>query len=154
VAAGDVRVDLAADARHRGQGEAVTVALGEALDDDPVRQVEGAFEEVYTRLYGHRPPGVEAEVTTWRVRVMGPEPELDVAARGGPATDARKGRRPVWFAEADGFVETDVVDRYQLVPGAELRGPAVIEERESTMVVGPGGRARVDRFGNLEVEVG
>jgi N-methylhydantoinase A/oxoprolinase/acetone carboxylase beta subunit len=154
VAAGDVRVDLAADVRHRGQGEAVTVALGEGLGDDPVGQVEAAFEGAYTRLYGHRPPGVEAEVTTWRVRVMGPDPELDVAARGGPAADAGKGRRPVWFAEADGFVDTDVIDRYRLTPGTELRGPAVVEERESTMVVGPGGRARVDRFGNLEVEVG
>jgi len=154
VAAGDIRVDLAADVRHRGQGEAVTVALGEALGDDPVRQVEAAFEAAYTRLYGRRPPGVEAEVTTWRVRVMGPEPELDVAARTGPAGDTRKGRRPVWFAEAGGFVETDVVDRYRLRPGTELRGPTVVEERESTMVVGPSGRARVDRLGNLEVEVG
>jgi N-methylhydantoinase A/oxoprolinase/acetone carboxylase beta subunit len=132
----------------------VTVALGEGLGDDPVGQVEAAFEGAYTRLYGHRPPGVEAEVTTWRVRVMGPDPELDVAARSGPAADAGKGRRPVWFAEADGFVDTDVIDRYRLTPGTELRGPAVVEERESTMVVGPGGRARVDRFGNLEVEVG
>jgi N-methylhydantoinase A len=155
VAGGDVRVDLAADVRHRGQGEAVTVALGEALDHDPVRQVEAAFQAAYTRLYGHRPPGVGAEVTTWRVRVMGPEPELDVAARGEPGGgDARKGRRPVWFAEADRFVETDVVDRYRLRPGAELRGPAVVEERESTTVVGPGGRARVDELGNLEVQVG
>jgi N-methylhydantoinase A/oxoprolinase/acetone carboxylase beta subunit len=155
VAGGDVRVDLAADVRHRGQGEAVTVALGGALDHDPVRQVEAAFQAAYTRLYGHRPPGVGAEVTTWRVRVMGPEPELDVAARGGPGGgDARKGRRPVWFAEADRFVETDVVDRYRLRPGAELRGPAVVEERESTTVVGPGGRARVDELGNLEVQVG
>ena len=46
------------------------------------------------------------------------------------------------------------VDRYRLAPGAELHGPTVVEERESTMVIGPGGRARVDRFGNLEVEVG
>ncbi|HEX8863885.1 MAG TPA: hydantoinase/oxoprolinase family protein [Actinomycetes bacterium] len=148
-----VRVDLAADVRHRGQGEAITVELGGELDDDPAAQIEAAFAAAYTDLYGHRPPGVEAEVMTWRVRVMGPEPELDVTVGGRQPGDARKGRRRAWFAEADGFVETDVLDRYRLAAGAEFDGPAVVEERESTMVIGPGAHARVDRLGNLEVEV-
>jgi N-methylhydantoinase A/oxoprolinase/acetone carboxylase beta subunit len=154
VAAANVRVAVAADVRHRGQGEAITVELGGGLERDPASQVEAAFEAAYSRLYGRRPPGVEAEVTTWRVRVTGPDPELDVAVRGGPARDPRKGRRPVWFAEADGFVDTEVLDRYRLRPGAVLHGPAVVEERESTMVIGPGASARVDGLGNLEVTIG
>jgi N-methylhydantoinase A len=148
-----VRVDLAADVRHRGQGEAITVELGGELSKDPAAQIEAAFAAAYTDLYGHRPPGVEAEVMTWRVRVMGPEPELDVTVGDQRPGDVRKGRRRVWFAEADGFVETDVLDRYRLAPGTEFDGPAVVEERESTMVIGPGAHARVDRLGNLEVEV-
>jgi N-methylhydantoinase A len=153
VTAAEVRVDLAADVRHRGQGEAVTVELGGELSSDPAAQIDAAFAAAYTDLYGHRPPGVEAEVMTWRVRVMGPDPELDVTVRDRVPGEVRKGRRPVWFAEADGFVETDVLDRYRLEPGAEFDGPAIVEERESTMVIGPGGHVRVDRLGNLEVEV-
>ena len=49
-----------------------------------------------------------------------------------------------YFAEAGGFVETPVYDRYALRPGAGFAGPAIVEERESTAVVGPGGRCRVD----------
>jgi N-methylhydantoinase A len=153
VPAGEARVDVAADVRHRGQGEAITVELGGELDSDPAVQIEAAFSAAYTDLYGHRPPGVESEVMTWRVRVMGPEPELDVTVRERVPGEVRKGRRRVWFAEADGFVEADVLDRYRLGPGTEFDGPAVVEERESTMIIGPGAHARVDRFGNLEVEV-
>ncbi len=153
VAPDEVRVELAADVRHRGQGEAVTVELGEALGRDPARQVEEAFDAAYVGLYGRRPPGVEPEVMTWRVRLLGPTPRILVRARAA-AGPARKGRRPAWFAEAGGFVETTAYDRYRLGPGDSFRGPAVVEERESTMVVGPGARATVDRVGNLVVEVG
>jgi N-methylhydantoinase A len=148
-----VRVSIAADVRYLGQGETVTVELGSELGPDPVPQVQDAFDESYRRLYSRRPPGVESEVMTWRVRVTGPTPKLDVRLRAGTAGAARKGSRRVWFAEADGFVEANVFDRYLLVAGADLRGPAVVEERESTVVIGPGGRARVDPFGSLEVEV-
>jgi N-methylhydantoinase A/oxoprolinase/acetone carboxylase beta subunit len=147
----EVRVAIAADLRHRGQGESVTVELGSALANDPARQVEEAFEQAYVRLYGRRPPGVEAEVTTWRVRVLGPDPRVDVAAATGRGASLERSRS-AWFQET-GFVEAAVHDRYALGPGREVMGPCVVEERESTVVIGPGGRGKVDRSGSLVVEV-
>jgi N-methylhydantoinase A len=154
----DVQVSLAADLRHVGQGDPVTVELGPALGDDPARQVQEGFDQAYVRLYGRRPPGVEVEAMTWRVRVTGPAPTVDVTmipGRSAGARDrgARKGSRPVWFAEADGFVEATVFDRSALPPGTRIEGPAVLEERASTVVLGPGGRGRVDDAGSLEVRV-
>jgi N-methylhydantoinase A len=64
-----------------------------------------------------------------------------------------KGHRPAFFPESDGYVETPVYDRYLLRPGMSLVGPAIIEERESTLVVGPGGVATVDEFLNVLVEM-
>lgn len=150
----DVRIDLAADVRHLGQGEAVTVELGPSLSRQPGQQVEQAFEKAYVRLYGRRPPGVESEVMTWRVRVMGPVPHLDVKAKPSPASDAgrRKASRRAWFAES-GHTTVDVFDRYSFSPGTVITGPAIVEERESTMVIGPGGRGKVDRYGSLVVDV-
>jgi N-methylhydantoinase A len=146
-----VRITVAADVRHRGQGDAVTVELGPALGRSPARQVEEAFEQTYVRLYGRRPPGVEAEVMTWRVRVLGPDPQVEVLARGG-STRPPRGRRRAWFQET-GFVDAAVHDRYALTPGARVDGPCVIEERESTVVIGPGGRGTVDGSGVLVVEI-
>ena len=50
---------------------------------------------------------------------------------------------------------TDVVvyDRYRLGPGATFTGPAIVEERESTTVIGPGAAVSVDNEGNLTVEI-
>jgi N-methylhydantoinase A/oxoprolinase/acetone carboxylase beta subunit len=147
-----VRVSIAADVRHRGQGDSVTVELGGALGRSPARHVDQAFHRSYAALYGRRPPGVEAEVMTWRVRTVGPQPKLDVRLGVGSGGDPTKGRRQVWFPEG-GFTEARVLDRYRLRPGATIRGPAVVEERESTVVVGPRGRGRVEPTGALVVEV-
>jgi N-methylhydantoinase A len=49
-------------------------------------------------------------------------------------------------------VQTPVYDRYALAPGARLIGPAIVEERESTMVVGPGAMVTVDAYRTLIAE--
>jgi N-methylhydantoinase A len=152
--AGDLTVELAADVRYRGQGEGVTVALGGELGGRPEALVRDAFEAAYVRLYGRQPPGVEPEVLTWRVRVAGPRPELAASTReAGPCGDARKGGRLIWSEERCGFVEAGVWDRYRLAAGDVVPGPAVVEERESSAVIGPGGRGVVDGHGNLVVEL-
>jgi N-methylhydantoinase A len=111
------------------------------------------FLAEYLRLFGSRPPDVEAEVLTWRVRVSGQSPRPEVTTLHTPSDTALKGTRKMWFAEAKGLVTGDVYDRYSLVPGEILKGPCVVEERESTVVVGPGGTITVGEMGNLEVEV-
>ena len=84
--------------------------------------------------------------------MRGPEPAIHLTAGGGGG-GALKPRRPVWSAEKDGFVEADVIDRYRLAPGDTVTGPAVVEERESSVVIGVGGRGALDRHGNLRVEL-
>jgi len=57
----------------------------------------------------------------------------------------------VYFPEWDEHRPTPVYDRYGLAPGATLDGPAIIEERESTTVIGPEARIEVDSARNLSV---
>ncbi len=147
-----VRVTLRVDVRYQGQGDTIPVDLGEVLGDDPARQIEGAFEATYVTLYGRKPPGVETEVMTWRARITGPAPTVDVRIRPGDVVTASTMFRDVWFAET-GFTQAQVLDRYSLRPSTKILGPAVVEERESTAVIGPGGAGYVDAFGNLVVEV-
>jgi len=91
------------------------------------------------------------------VIVRGPRPTLAVTALEPVAElsqDARKGVRPAYFGEARGFVETPVFDRYRLALGAAVQGPAIIEERESTIIVGPDACAVVDAFHSVIVQLG
>ena len=51
------------------------------------------------------------------------------------------------------MTDVAVYDRYRLGPGATFTGPAIVEERESTTIVGPGVMVSVDGEGNLTVEI-
>lgn len=144
-------VVIAADVRYQGQGDSLPVRLGAELRPDPEAHVSSRFEEDYLELYGSKPSDVEPEVLTWRLRISGPTPLPDIAAPSGDS-DSLRGSRMMWFPGA-GFTEGKVYDRYSLGPGFTIDGPAVVEERESTLVVGPSSRATVNERGNLELEI-
>jgi N-methylhydantoinase A len=61
--------------------------------------------------------------------------------------------RRVYFGPEHGYVECPVYDRYGLAAGAHGVGPALMEERETTVVVGPGAKWTVDAYHNLRVEI-
>ena len=145
--------------RYVGQGHEVEAAvpLG-ALSAESLPEISASFEAAYRALYHRLPQGVAIEALNWRVQVSGPEPRIAAtrratADRASAVSVAIKGTRTAYFAESDGFVETSVYDRYALAAGMTLAGPAIVEERESTAVIGPGGCARVDDGLALVVEV-
>jgi N-methylhydantoinase A len=158
VADEDIHFSYTVDMRHVGQGHEISVALpeGDPADAGFLDELLTRFHAAYARLYGRNVSGTEAEVITWRIRASGPKGEVAAdRMRSGKQTrsDARKGNRPVFFAEAGGYVDTPVYDHYALVPGVEVQGPAIVEQRESTVVVGPKGRAHLDAQYNLIMQI-
>ena len=144
-----------ADMRYVGQGHEVSVPLPDgALEKNHSAQITATFEEIYRGLYGRKGPDVPLEIVNWRVIASGPRPEmnLQLSRKLSGGAEARKGSRRAYFPEHGGYVETAVYDRYALSPGTTLDGPAIVEERESTLIVGAHGRARVDERLNVVVE--
>lgn len=140
------------DLRCQGQGYAVTVAIpdGDAISL-PALHVD--FADIYQGVYGHAPPDVPLEVVGLRARVLEPRTELHVAAEpNSEGADALKGTRPVCFDGTDGYRDTPVYDRYRLAPGKVMPGPAVIEERETTIIVGPDANFHRDAAANIVIE--
>jgi len=151
LSAEEVDVRRTADMRLYGQAHQISVPIpAGSLVEVAESAVADAFESAYRALYGRTAPGVAVEAISWRVTVSGPLPSLGLRPVVTTAADAIKGRREVYFPEA-GFVSTPVYDRYALAPGAAFDGPAVIEERESTAIVGPGGRVSVDERASLSI---
>jgi N-methylhydantoinase A len=155
VADEDVLVRRLGEMRYVGQGHEVGVKLPEGtLGPDDVGGISAGYREEYRRLYGREGPDVPLEAITWRVEVSAPRPEILQEERGGDPRaldEARKGKREIYLPEKDGFAAVPVYDRYRLDPGAAFDGPAVVEERESTVIVGPDSRAEVDGSRNLIV---
>jgi N-methylhydantoinase A len=153
ISSGDITQRCEADMRYVGQGYEIRVPLPPGpLGQHSAAPLLAAFEATYRQLYGRLGPPVPVELINWRVVASGPQPELRLRHTGAglPASaSARKGQRQAYFPEHGGYVATPVYDRYLLGPGTAFDGPAVVEERESTVIVGPGGRCRVDGQWNL-----
>jgi N-methylhydantoinase A len=147
----------AADIRYVGQGHEIQVPLpGGRLDSESVPGIVRSFEETYRRLYERLSESVPLEIINWRVISSGPAPQMRLRAAGveqEATSTARKGARRAYFPELGGYVETPVYDRYGLSPGTGFDGPAIVEERESTVIVGPDCRFRIDEQLNLVVEL-
>jgi N-methylhydantoinase A/oxoprolinase/acetone carboxylase beta subunit len=151
----EIRYQRSADMRYVGQYRELTVPLPDKLEGDPVTAIRKVFFEHYRRAYGHAHTDVEVQVVTCRLVASSPQRSLSnraVAAPGGQPT--KKRQRQIYFDAVGGYVPADVYDRYELRPGATLDGPAVLEERESTAVVPPGARARIDDELNLIIDLG
>lgn len=138
-----------ADMRYVGQGFDIPVPLPDTLD---AASVEAAFLDAYQRLFDRRVEGPPVEVLSWRLHATGTRPEVPPVLGATEGGEARKGSRLAWFPQT-GLVETAVHDRYRLTPGHTLRGPAVVEERESTTVIGPDASFSLDAQGNLVIEI-
>jgi N-methylhydantoinase A/oxoprolinase/acetone carboxylase beta subunit len=150
VADGDITVRRWCEMRYVGQGHEVEVTLPDgapaAAWQDDIRM---RFEAVYRSLYHHVPQGLVIESVTWRVRAQSLPPVLpDVAAARG-AADPRKGERPIYLPERGEFGTVPVYDRYALRREMTMQGPAIVEEVESTTVVGSAFIFEVDAADNL-----
>ncbi|MGC9529231.1 MAG: hydantoinase/oxoprolinase family protein [Candidatus Bipolaricaulaceae bacterium] len=146
---------LAADLRYRGQAYELTVPL----PDRPLGAVDVAglaegFHRQHQEQYGYQVPGEQLEVVSLRLTAIGrrPKPALPRAPRGTGISRAQIELRPVYFGQL-GWVEAPVFARARLPAGAELPAPAVVEAADSTCVIPPGTRGRVDEYGNLILAV-
>ncbi|MDJ0388814.1 hydantoinase B/oxoprolinase family protein [Roseomonas sp. E05] len=150
----DISVERSADMRLAGQLHEINVPLPRgAITAERMPSILAAFRDAYAARYASIYEGVPAEIISFRARAVGPAPALSVAEAGRPTGGAaRKGSRRAWFGDA--FHDTPVYDRYALAPGETLHGPAIIEEREATTVLGPEDSVTVGAAGTLRIRVG
>jgi N-methylhydantoinase A len=144
--AGDIRLAVGADLRYAGQQNEV----GIVFDADPreardAAAIARAFEAAYFAQYGVNPSHVPIEVVSWRLTARGPDNAVDAAPVAGGAPAAAKGEReiPLW----PDAPKARLYDRAALAPGQAIAGPALVEERETTVVIPPGWTGVVDAIG-------
>ena len=94
---------------------------------------------------------VDIEAINWRLAAALPAQHISLAHQP-VQTPARRGQREIFF-HGFGTVAAAVYDRYALVPGTLLRGPAVVEERESSCSFGPDCSFWIDDHFNLVIEI-
>ena len=145
----DIKLTRAFDLRYLGQQWDVPVDVGATFDRAAFR---AAFEAKHERLFGHRQPDGIVEITKMRVSGLGLIPPL-AAARAAAAAGSIEAhhRRRVWIDDRHGWQEIDVYRGDDLAPGHTITGPAIIDERTTTILIGDGDALVVDPSANYSI---
>jgi len=130
----------------------VPVPEGGSIDENGLLDLAGRFHDQHEADRGFAFRNQQPILRGVRVVARGvtPKPARPASVDGG--TDlaaAARGERDAYFGTD--FVSTPVYDGLQLGAGAELTGPALIEEPFTVVVVAPGWHARHDDAGNWEL---
>lgn len=144
-----------ADMRYVGQEHSVTVDLPTALfDTGDLAGIKQRFDEMHAQRYGFSAPQSPAEIVSLHTSVIGYLPKPIIERSRSVEEEPPMTRRPAYFSQAGGFVDTPVYQRVDLRCGMRLAGPLLIEEHASTTVLLPGDALEVGPFGDLVITIG
>ncbi|MGE0824620.1 MAG: hydantoinase/oxoprolinase family protein [Candidatus Binatia bacterium] len=154
-----VRTQFSLEMRYIGQTHEVTVGIprqtGTIDEDDLVATIDG-FHDLHKQLYTFNKPHDDVEILNVHLDLVGVrvKPTLQTSPRGeaDPQT-AYIGTRPVYSLLSRDFVETNIYDGDRMKAGHCVDGPAVIEERQTSIVLFPGQRAVLDEHLTYVIEV-
>jgi N-methylhydantoinase A/acetophenone carboxylase len=137
---GQVNVKRMASPRLRLRDAADARAVYEAFEQE--------FSEAFSPLVVNKPGGVYLDSFILRVTVPTPKPVLvEQELRGRDPGAAHRGERPAWWPEYGEFRDTAIFDLERLAPGNVIEGPAIVEASFTTVVISPGQRFAIDRYG-------
>ena len=150
----DIRIVRHLDMRYQGQGHEIEITLPSTNDVAATfAELGELFGSAYEKTYGQR-LDEPTEIVNWKIEAVAPTPSI---AEGHGSTTAaaraQKGTRQAYDPAINGLAAWPVYDRYALAPGAVVKGPALIEEHESTCVIGAGDSVTVDSHFNLIAEL-
>jgi N-methylhydantoinase A/oxoprolinase/acetone carboxylase beta subunit len=153
----EISFERSVDVRFIGQGSETNIPVPESnFTEVKPEALRSRFDDVYKKLYGRTYPDSPVEFINFKVRATLPERLLQLPKMKktiGSSEDAVKGHRQAYSGIAGDYIPYTVYNRYKLFPGAKLQGPAIIEERESTVVVGEDASVSVDEFGFLWIDL-
>jgi N-methylhydantoinase A len=130
--------------RYRGQAFELPVPGSLSPEPDVLRE---AFEALHRERYGYSDSEQVLELVTIRVSATVPGADFSLAA-AEPAGETVRGRRPATLAGSE--IEFEVL-RGWLAEGTSVRGPAIVELPESTLLVPPGWAGAVDENGTTQL---
>jgi N-methylhydantoinase A len=124
------------------------------MDADGIARTVERFHDLHEELHTYAVRDEEPVLRAVRVQTVGrtAKPGLrEYAPASGPIDAALRSRRPAFFRGR--FVDTPVYDGEKIDRGHRLEGPAIVEERFTTIVLPPGQAAELDRHGNYVIQL-
>ena len=145
----DVTIERYAQMCYQGQNFDMSVPIPDTLDEPALLVLVERFHDQHEVERGFCFRNQQPLLRGVRLVARGHTPKPSHVAETGTVTDptsARIGSRPAYFGAE--FVDSPVYDGTKLGPGAEVAGPALVDEPFTVVVVPPGATATVDDAGN------
>ena len=155
VDAGDIVFERLLDLRYWGQAYELMVPIGKIIDKSEVERCVKRFHEKHEAVYGYSMRDEPVEIVNVRLNCIGiiGKPKLKkYEINESSVSKALIDWRNVFFEKYDDFVKTPVYVRKKLKAGGTIQGPAIIEEYDSTTVIYPEWKAKIDTYGNIIME--
>lgn len=153
----EIRFERTLMMRFVGQGAETDLAVeSKPFDQWKKVQIRALFDGVYQKLYGRTYPETPIEFVTFKVRASLPERPFRIPPlqnKGTSLEECLKGEREAFSLIQKKYIPYQVFDRFKLFAGAALQGPAIIEEKESTIVIGEDATASVDDYGFVWIDL-
>ena len=147
-------IHIIADCRYIGQGHEIRVSVPvKKLAKADGLKLKAEFERLYEQVYGLRIPNQEVEAITWSVTVSSPavKPKRAAKATKKPAPKPRS-KRVLYDPALSKQVAAPVYWRFDMKPGASIKGPAIIAEDETSTIVGANFKASINSLGYIVLE--
>jgi len=145
-----------ADMRYFGQNFELSASFHSDLNDAELKRLAEVFHATHEQNYGYRMADQAVEVVNLRLTVIVRRPIPPAWKQTGGGESVEKALieiRPVWFAQT-GFVDTKIYRREALPADATFEGPVIIEQMDTTTVVPPHSKVRIDHIGNVFIDLG
>ena len=160
IAAENISLERSVDCRYVGQGYELRVPAPDGVIDDVwVKTTAEAFHEAHGRTYSQRFDDKPVQLINIRVTGVGAVPHVRISEIEKGSSDASAAVKTTaqalfWQDETSKprWVETPVYERSLLLAGNEITGPAIVEQFDSTTIVGMNQHATVDAVGHIIIE--
>lgn len=151
------KIKRVADMRYSGQGHEISIEIPNGnLSENSILEIKENFNREYAKRYGRVLENIGIEAVTWRVVVEGPTPVVvpqQMIEEKEKTTEIIKGHRLILLPSEKDYISVPVYNRYLLNQKHKFNGPCIIEEMESTVVVGKNADVSLDEFNNIIINL-
>ena len=146
-----VRIEVELDLRYVGQQWTIRTPIAA---NDTAATIRALFEQIHDARYRHIQPDGAIEITAIHTIAYGLVDKVELATQSASGGQPRpSASRSIYMDEQAGWLDADIYAGETLHTGMQITGPAIIEERTTTVCIGPGDQLTVDAYGNFVVQL-